>query len=314
MRNVVVLSLVFLFSLTYSQETTEPVPWTDVPLSENDNTLRFAIMTDQTGGQREGVFDKYVEYVNHLQPDFVISVGDMVEGYTDIVDEYNRQWSEFNSSLSKLDTRFYHVPGNHDLSNDVQRAEWKKKFGQTYYHFVFKNTLFLIVNTEYSNQDRIGDEQIKYFEKVISENQSVRHTFLFMHNPLWDVRNEKRFKEILGFMKDRSFTVFSGHRHHYYYSVKDGQEYFMLGTTGGGSRLRGPEMGEFDHITWVSMKESKPRVLILSEEGIIPKDIVNDETYPLVNILRSGLCFSIKPIIHDSPVFTELSAELEMYV
>ena len=157
MKNIYFLCLFFLFNVILSQETPEVSPWTNVQLSENDSTIRFAIMADRTGGMRKGVFEKYVDYVNLLQPDFVISVGDMVEGYTDIIDEYNKQCLEFDSILSKLNTRFYHVPGNHDLSNDILRDEWKRKFWETYYHFIFKNTLFLIVNTEYSSQDRIGE-------------------------------------------------------------------------------------------------------------------------------------------------------------
>jgi len=31
-------------------------------------------------------------------------------------------------------------------------------------------------------------------------------------------------------------------------------DHYMLGTTGGGSDLRGEEFGEFDHITWVTFK------------------------------------------------------------
>jgi len=309
--------MLFLFNgvmlnVTMSQDTLKVHPWTNIQLSENDNTLRFAVISDLTGGNRKGVFEKYLDYVNLLQPDFVINVGDLVEGYTDLADEYNRQWAGIDSSLSKLDRRFYFVPGNHDLSNDVERNEWKRKFGQSYYHFVFKNTLFLIVNTEFSDKDRIGDEQIAYFKKAINDNKSVRHTFIIMHNPLWDSNNEFRFKEILSFLKGRKFTVFSGHRHHYYYSKKDGNEYYMFATTGAGNGFNGPEFGEFDHIVWVSMKTDKPGVLILSDKGIYPKDIVNDETYPIVNILRSDSYFSIKPIIHNSNSFIELNAILEI--
>jgi hypothetical protein len=36
--------------------------------------------------------------------------------------------------------------------------------------------------------------------------------------------------------------------------------YYQLATTGGGSFLRGVRFGEFDHFTWVTMKEPGPVV------------------------------------------------------
>jgi hypothetical protein len=41
------------------------------------------IVTDRTGGHREHVFRDAMPKVNLLRPAFVMSVGDLIEGYTE---------------------------------------------------------------------------------------------------------------------------------------------------------------------------------------------------------------------------------------
>jgi hypothetical protein len=74
-------------------------------------------------------------------------------------------------------------------------------------------------------------------------------------------------------LKDRKYTVFAGHIHHYGKYVRNERAYYMLGTTGGGSRLRGASFGEFDHATWVTMTEKGPRLVNLLIDGILPDDV-----------------------------------------
>jgi len=50
-----------------------------------------------------------------------------------------------------------------------------------------------------------------------------------------------------------------------------------LATTGGGSRMRGVDFGEFDHATWVTMTENGPKIANLLIDGILPEDINNEE-------------------------------------
>lgn len=41
----------------------------------------FAIVSDRTGWHRPGVFESAMARLNWLSPDFVMSVGDLIEGY-----------------------------------------------------------------------------------------------------------------------------------------------------------------------------------------------------------------------------------------
>jgi hypothetical protein len=55
-------------------------PWTSLTPNVAADPCQFAIVSDRTGGHRQGVFSKAVQQVNLLQPAFVMSVGDLIEG------------------------------------------------------------------------------------------------------------------------------------------------------------------------------------------------------------------------------------------
>src|SRR5437867_5279847 len=118
-------------------------PWTHLRFDNDPNQFQFAIVGDRTGLHRPGVFEKGLAKLNLLRPEFVMSVGDLIEGYTRDEAEIDQEWDEIQGFTSKLDAPYFYVAGNHDLSNPVQKEKWRQRFGPAYYHFVYKNVLFL---------------------------------------------------------------------------------------------------------------------------------------------------------------------------
>ena len=57
-------------------------PWTHLKVNNDADDFQFAIVSDRTGGHRAKIFSRAVEQLNLLQPEFVLSVGDLIEGYT----------------------------------------------------------------------------------------------------------------------------------------------------------------------------------------------------------------------------------------
>ena len=60
--------------------------------------------------------------------------------------------------------------------------------------------------------------------------------------------------------------------------VRNGMSYYQLATTGGGSKMRGMDYREFDHITWVTMKSEGPTIAHVLLDGVLPEDLKRTPT------------------------------------
>ncbi|GIW81838.1 MAG: hypothetical protein KatS3mg105_3645 [Gemmatales bacterium] len=252
-------------------------PWTHLRLNNHSEQFQFAIISDRTGGHRAKIFSRAVQQLNLLQPEFVLSVGDLIEGYTEDRKQLDTQWHEFQSYAAQLEMPFFYVPGNHDVSNSVMGRLWKEKFGPAYYHFVYKNVLFLILNSDDppGTSSHLSKNQIDYAAKVLAENQHVRWTIVALHKPLWSYADiaKNGWLAIEKALGDRPYTCFCGHHHRFRKFVRNGRNHYQLATTGGVSKLRGVRYGEFDQIAWVTMKKSGPKIAHVLLDGIYPENM-----------------------------------------
>jgi len=275
--------------------STSRKPWTNREFLNDSNHFQFAIMTDRTGGMRPGIFPKAVKKVNELQPEFVITVGDLIAGggWQKDEKEIQRQWREFNGFVDDFEMPFFYLPGNHDVSNGLMDRIWDQMYGVRYYSFIYKDVLFLCLNTQGGEGTRpfLGDEQIAWAKKELLDQEDVRWTMVFIHQPLWvfeegvmrNVKGEKVLQksrtgwpEVEAALSGRKHTVFAGHVHRYAKYERNESNYYTLGTTGGGSALRGDAYGEFDHATWITMTDEGPRMMNLTLDGMLPDDVTTE--------------------------------------
>ena len=307
------LLCVSLYSTCPAQSTfendlsTNRKPWTEKPFRNDPADFQFAIVTDRTGGHRKGVFGKAVEKLNLLQPEFVMCVGDLIEGYTKDSAEVNHQWKEFNDILADLQMRFFYLPGNHDISNNMMRNQWLERYGRSYYHFKYGDVLFLAFDTNDGDGVMFSREQIDYFKEVLQEHTDVRWTMVFMHHPIWNYREFNGFEEIEALLKNRPYTVYAGHNHRYLQTTRQEQNYYILATTGGGSRLLGPRFGQYDHVTWITMTDDGPEMINLQLEGLLDHDISNDETREMARALLEAADFDFT-VLNANDSFGEFAA------
>ncbi len=258
-------------------------PWTHLRLNNDPGEFQFAIVSDRTGGHRPMVFSRAVEQLNLLQPQFVISVGDLIEGYKEDLGKLKEEWREFQGYVTQLQMPFFFVPGNHDLANLTEEKLWKEKFGRRYYHFVYRNVLFLMLNSEDPpgvSSGHFSEEQIAFVRRTLDENRDVRWTIVALHKPVWaggDV-GKTGWLDIEQSLHGRPYTVFAGHVHRYRKFIRNGQAYYQLATTGGSSRMRGVPYGEFDHLVWVTMRRSGPVLANILLDGVYPEDMKQAET------------------------------------
>ncbi len=285
----------------------EVLPWTNENFDAGKEKFTFAVFSDLTGGERERIFQIAVAQLSLLRPEFIINVGDLIEGGTEDVGEIDGQWDSFDQRAGVAKAPVFYVGGNHDLTGTVLRKVWARRYGRTYYHFVYKDVLFLVLDTEDNTPKRmqeiyearnhaievsktegweafaqteyatmpenaagnISAEQSQYFQDVIAANPEVRWTFLFMHKAAWKREDAQYFAAIERALSERPYTVFNGHVHAYEYELRHGRDYIRLATTGG---IQLPDLGRsMDHVTLVTVSESGTDIVNLLMNGILDK-------------------------------------------
>src|SRR5262245_54704565 len=210
----------------------DQVPWTKLAPSADPDEFRFAVVTDRTGEHRTRVFEGAVDKLDLVRPEFVMSVGDLIEGYTDDGALLDREWDEFEGLVGRLQMPFFYVPGNHDMSNAVMAEKWQERFGPSFYHFTYKGVLFLALNRElfglvHDPKTSLPGpwtqaEQMAFIERVLAENAEARWTFVLLHQPLWDSpRPNPDWLKVEELLKGRPHTVFAGHFHRYTQQVRN---------------------------------------------------------------------------------------------
>ena len=284
-----------------------PAPWNHANFDNDPGKFTFAVFSDLTGGERAGIFAVAVEQLRLLRPELVLNVGDLIEGGEVPREAWVAQWDSFDERADRVRGPVFHTGGNHDLTSALGGEVWEARFGRRYYHFVYKDTLFLVLDTEdnppefqqyldrirneaervfedggwdawyeteYANAEerrtgRIGPEQARYFRDVIARYPTVSHTFLFLHKAAWDRPDEENFVTIEDALADRPYTVFHGHPHSYAYPQRRGRDYIRLGTTGGVQLGNDPEA--FDHVTLVTVSKQGVDIANLRLDGILDK-------------------------------------------
>jgi hypothetical protein len=124
-------------------------PWTAKKFKNSPRNFQFAIIGDRTGGANvQETFKLAMGQINLLQPEFVINVGDVIEGYSDQKAELHAEWDGIDKLLNTLEMPFFRTPGNHDIANKTAQEVWRERFGATYYSFVYKDVLFMVLDSE----------------------------------------------------------------------------------------------------------------------------------------------------------------------
>ena len=276
---------------------TEKVPWTHTKFLNDPNDFQFAFIADNSAAPRAGIMEKAVKALNLLHPEFVLTVGDLVQGFTNDLSVLRSEWVAFKNIISKLKPPFFYVPGNHDNGSLAMRKVYQEMVGIEHYWFIYKGVLFLCLDTEGSKGGRgLGFQQVQWAKKILKENKKVRWTMVIVHRPLWvyeEMRPSKKgqpsrtgWVEIESALQDRPYTVFSGHTHKYMKYIRKKRNYYTFATTGGVSKLRGENWGEFDHVVWITMKDSGPTVTNLMLDGIAPDDVRTEKKVQAFDTFR----------------------------
>lgn len=143
-------------------------------------------------GNNLGIYPKfYKELLNKKNIfDFGILAGDVTR------DGDYKSWDFFDNQIKNFDYKIYIAPGNHDIGttkNDERAISFKKRYGNLYQSFKFKNDLFIILNP-YENGWSIKNEQFNFLKKELQNNYQFVDNIIIITHPAIYVNEEFNIK------------------------------------------------------------------------------------------------------------------------
>ena len=228
----------------------------------------FAILGDRTGNAVPGVYEQITKEIAARRPQFVINVGDTIQGLDDATavsqwDAVRPLWKSFGR------IPFYLVPGNHDIWSPASERIWREQTGHApHYSFDFQGAHVTVLDN--SRADGLGADQLAYLEADLTAHPASRPKFVMFHRPFWLLPVKFQNGSFPLHQLARKYGVnyvISGHAHQFDRSEYQGVQYVMVGSSGGslthgnprGTATSTPE-GLYYGYAWVRVEGGSARL------------------------------------------------------
>ncbi len=171
----------------------------------------FAFLTDihlQPEKNAVAGFQKAIESVNRLNPDFVITGGDLV---MDVLDQTHGRADSLYALYKEVSSEFnmpvYNSVGNHEvygwhrdeegieLHPDFGKKMYENKLGERFYSFDHKDWHFIILDAIYRGEGghyigKIDQEQLEWLKKDLSQTDRQTPIAISVHIPFITSRTQ----------------------------------------------------------------------------------------------------------------------------
>lgn len=269
------------------------------PSPSSSSAIRFAVIADQTGGAMPGVYDSVLAEVARLDPDFVVTVGDHVEGYTGKDTTLLR--TEFEQVCAQYDSAFgprwrtgdflIPTPGNHDITQDEAEPAWRRFFGTPTRRVDRPGVTILSLDSSRPiGEQRLNDPEIRFLEREIPSIPDGVPVLVLTHKPwfsetLWRDRADRAHAL---FTKRGNVTVLTGHWHSYAYAPRDGVTYVVCGSSGGTMNGLGSSNGDFVGFIWGTIRDGRVTLAPISLGNVHPVDMMSERESEAVSAFTMG--------------------------
>ena len=296
----------------------------------SDDVFHFVIYGDRTGGVPAGlkILEQAVADTNLLDPDLVMTVGDLIQGYN-TTEDWVPQMQEYQAIMDRLNMNWYPVAGNHDIywkgknkPAGHHESNYEKHFGPLWYSFEHKNCGFIVLYSDEGDPktDRKGfhdfqhqqmsKSQLEFLDKALDQFKDKDHVLVFIHHPRWI---EERYEgsnwptvhqKLVAAQNVKA--CFGGHIHFMHFQPQDGIDYFTLGATGGHIQGDIPDAGFLHHMNVVSVRKDKVSVSSIPVGALFDPKKFTPDFHSAVALARS-----VAPMQTSPPLEVGADGEVE---
>ncbi len=222
--------------------------------------FHFAIIGDNTGRAVPGVYEAVWRAAIQAHPDFVITVGDAIEGMNDR--QARAEWEAVKRVWPK-NIPVYHTPGNHDVWSDDSRNVFVEETGRKpFYSFDFRNAHVVVLDN--SRTEGLAPDQLAFLRSNLEQSRGEGPIFVFFHRNFWllPLKLQVRSFPLLDLAKEYGVCcIVSGHGHQFQAIASGGVEFLEVGSSGasvGDSTKTGVGYAEgwFYQYVWVTVEGS----------------------------------------------------------
>ncbi len=249
----------------------------------------FVVLGDRTQGEDWGlpILRQAVAEINRIDPDLVMTVGDLINGYND-KEAWLAQMVQYKEIMSELDMEWYPVAGNHDVygkdgdpRDRGNEGRYLEHFGPLYYSFDHRFAHFVVLYSDEQlayddppKNQRMSDAQLQWLENDLHSTSS-EHVFVFLHHPRWNYEGNpwEPVHQVLA-KSGKVRAVFAGHWHRYRSDgERNGIRYYLMAATGAvtGSYRK---LGDLHHFNLVSVRRDGWTMGAIPVGSVIDKDFV----------------------------------------